>query len=1397
MVLMHRKDIIERYGFDPAEQSSAVPKSGGPTAAVNVVPDEEKIEPPSQETPHAGVGSNLAAGALKGLSSDPIGIYGLAAGLAWWGKEKLKGNSEASFTEGLYKEGGLEQIRGHLEQRRQQLKAEHPDWNEEAVSDGVTRYAATPEFFEFNTGLMTPALRSSLRLAYDINKATGVDKTPFQENFSDDTLQTLGSILTPGGFLKVGAAAQKFVTKAASKITSEAIAQGAGKVAKGVGNVVDWTVVPGTTLAPGQIAGNLAGGVALDEVQRQVMGDPTVLPSGEALGEYFKNAQQVPQGVDATPQAEGPPIPPELQPSPEQQTLLGQQTQQAGMGLGATVAAGAVFGGLGLRHALRGRVAPSLPPIDPNTPSARMEVRRQRETGFNPEVDPNPIHRAIEYVDEKGDLNAPAFQLGRELGVEQELQVELGQFLTPHGQQLTVKNIWEDGILPSGEKMVPLQQRFDVHAAAPPDMQVAVDEALKGLNILSEVGRARQNISTDMTAAHQRVLNNPNDPAAVSQFADLQRRHKMWSGYEEAIRHYEPKKDEEHWQNAINRVMDNPDAIKLLENYKGIVDTINRTLVDGGVISPQEYTRRTREEPYHIALYEYDPKVGQKYDPTKSRNDHTNRTDQPVDTIDPPMATAKQSFDIAARAASNMIGRRHSIQIIRAADPDGKEIKVLPAAQAEGNPWGHKVEFRDENANPMVALLNRKHVADVLNQAPIDDGIALNILNGVRNASQLGMVHAAAGLYQAPVSLFYNIVTGLLGQRSGVSLGYLSRWIRSQGRGPVIGTIADIADFVPDRFLAYGITAIDAAHLRMARSIGAQMATQAIAQDGLFGLMARTLPNGEQVIADFGARLGAYHAASWMAHYQRWGEAGTHPALFDKVPLRDSMAADLKRWSAGTPRGAAASWGGLRPIWNGYTAVLNHVASLHNMTQVAQNVAVREAQLGRSLRLNETRDIVETARISAGDMSAQPGGTVLRGAGKIIPFFRIGLASFRYLIHAMTSRGAWDSGMVIARMGAVAGAMYASSKMMEELGLTNWYYEQLNDFERNGKLRLLKLEHQVNKTMGRPLDLDMQNPDNNFYILNLPQEASLFLGTIMYGLEQAGFINRGSNRGNTSAEKDMIYAALQTFNVGNIPAATIAGPLLFGKKIDLTAGLRGREPIADIKGSKGQLGDMPSGIPSVPAEIIKSLFGFTGQLALSATDAGIQTYKKTHDVVQATARGWEEAKSQWVEKTVPSVPGLWDGARKHYSFTQMSTETSRMMAASKELNDAYSNNFTGAGARRGPNRKRITDPQIKMMLGITHVFFDRGGLPAMQKRLTYLRGQVDNLAASKGEKSYEEVKDGQEKLYRQMRPWHERMAETIQKYERLLERRYGERFRAEGLEPNVDNVVKLVRKYSS
>jgi hypothetical protein len=61
------------------------------------------------------------------------------------------------------------------------------------------------------------------------------------------------------------------------------------------GNVLDWTVVPGTNLAPGQIAGNLAGGMVLDEVQRHVTGDPTLLPSGEALLEYRKDVGQVPQ----------------------------------------------------------------------------------------------------------------------------------------------------------------------------------------------------------------------------------------------------------------------------------------------------------------------------------------------------------------------------------------------------------------------------------------------------------------------------------------------------------------------------------------------------------------------------------------------------------------------------------------------------------------------------------------------------------------------------------------------------------------------------------------------------------------------------------------------------------------------------------------------------------------------------------------------------------------------------------------------------------------------------------------------------------------------------------------------------------------------------------------------
>jgi hypothetical protein len=1046
---------------------------------------------------------------------------------------------------------------------------------------------------------------------------------------------------------------------------------------------------------------------------------------------------------------------------------------------------------------MRGRVAPSVPPVVVGHATAH-DAKRLRDTGLNDPADPDALVRAAEYVDEKMDVSAPAMTLGRQLGVEAEVQAEFGQFLTGHGQQRTLKDVWEDGFLPSGERTTPLKQNFDIFAAATPEEQRIADEGLKALNVLNEVAKGRQRSADELQAAAREVQAKPNDPEAFNRFRDANRVHRMWQTYEPAVRRYEPDRSEAQWQARIDAAMDNPRTLQLLENYKQINETKNWMLLEGGIINRAEFDRRMKEEPYHIALIDQDPKSGGSYDPTIPRTERFGRVDIPVFDIDAPMATARQSIEIATRASSNEIGKRNAIESMSAADPHGRELQVMPVEAAATHKYGFPVHFKDRFGKDMVAKFAKQSVADAFNQTPIDDGIAVGILNSVRNISQLGMVHGAAAVGQAPVSLFYNIVTGFLGQRAGTSIGYISSLMRMHTtKDSAVDKLADLVEVADiTKIPAYAFTAVEAAALKTARSLGAKAATQAKSQDGFFGLIARSVPNGEQVVAKFGADLYDYYTRSWMLHYQRWAESGANPNVFDRNALRSQVQADLKTWAKGTPRGILHSWGGIKPIFNGINAILNHVGSLHNMVHVAQQVSIEEARRGWRLGPNEGRVIAEQARISAGDMAAQPGGTALRVTGKAVPFFRIGLASFRYLTHAMTARGSWDSGLVITRMGAVAGAMYAASQTIGDMGLTNWYYETLNDFERNGKLPVPKIQNWIDRIKtGQWRNLHPDDPANNFYMLNLPQEAALHLGTIMYGLEQAGFVNRGSNRGNTSAEKDMIYAALQTFNVGNVPALSLLGSAM-GSKIDLAAGAKGKETISKIQGSRGQLGDMPSGIPMPVAEAIKSMLGFTGQLAVQSTDAGLQAYKKTHDAVAATSRAWDEASNIWLEKSMPSVPGLWEADKKVYGFTAMSQELSRMRGVAKELEDAFQNNFTAAGAKRGENRKRITDPQIKQMLAVSHVYFERGALPKLQERLTLLRNQVDNEAAAKGTKNYEDVKTSQRRIYKEMRPWYDRMENVVQKYERLLEQRYGDRFRAEDLEPNIDNVVKLVKKYS-
>jgi hypothetical protein len=1405
MVLMHRKDIIEQYGFDPANNSSVVPKSEGPTAPIDVVPDDQKIGEPSSETPTAtNPFSNLAAGPLKSLTAEPMQLYGLASALAYWGWQKAKGNKDAAFMEGRYTDGGVERVKEHLDNYTARLQEEHPDWSPTAITDEVTRYQATPDFFEFNTGEMIPAMRSGLRLAYDINKATGVNKTPEQESMLDSATQLLGSLIVPTGWLKLALVGGKI----------------AGKVGRIAGHVLDFTVVPGVAGAPtaGKVAGNLGVGLGLSEATRQLSGEPALLPLGgpSALAENFKEQGRVP----VEPALDTPFDPQDAQEqagiTPEQKEAFVASATAAGIPTEMIGALGVVAGVAALRHGLRGKYTPNpAPKFNPVGPSERMEARRIRETGLGPEVDPDPTRKAIQYVDEKMDLNAPAYQFGRDLGIEQQLQNALGHYLSPHGQQLTVKSVWEDGVLPvSGERVTPLKSRFDFIASADPQLQEDTKEALKGLSILSEIERARH-LSHEEMLGHARYLKNkPNDPEGLAAYTDAQARYSMWQNYDYAVRRYEPDKTYDHWTNAVNKVISSPEGLKQLENYKEIVTTINAVLREGGLMTDAEFHRRLKEEPYHVALYEYDPKLKQKYDPTLPRGDRVLRFDQKVDHIDSPFATAKNSFEIAARAASNMIGRRDAIEAFAARDLKGQEVQIMFPAMARDIDFGYDVKYKDRDGREWVAKFAKKSVADALNQAPIDDGIHWAIINAVRNVSQHAMVGALAGLYQAPRSLFFNVVTGYLGQRSGTSIGYISRYInaRNLNDNPFLLGAADAVDALDllTRPVAYGVTAAQAAALATAKKLGRAMGAQGIQQDGLFGVIARSIPDGERVVADLGERIYTHYTASWLAHYDRWASAGIHASLTDQHAIRDATIAtrdkfkvfedsvqrDLRQWANGTPRGFAASWGGLKPIYHGYMSMLSTVAELHNMTHVAQNLAIEEARLGRPLSLKESRTIAEQARTSAGDMSAQPGGTLLRKYSKGANFGRIAIASTRYLTHALTSRGPWGSGLVAARMAGVVGAMYMSQKAIEDMGLTDWYYEQLNDFQRTGTLRVPVLGYFASKFLGKQYQPDMENPEKNFYTLQLPGEAMAFLGTMMYGLEQAGFVNRGSNRGNTSAQKDLLLNMLQTLNAGNIPLLSAGAAAVFGKKLDLTAGLRGRDALSPIGGSKGQLGDMPSGIPSVVGEVVKSLLGFTGQAALQALDAGAQDYKKTHDMLHATYRGWDELSGTFKDKTLNSIPGLWDAPAKHYNFSAMSTESSRIINVAKQLNDAYTNNFTGAGAMRGENRAVIKDEEILSMLAVTHAFFDRGGLPKLQKVLTSLRNEVDDIEASKATRSYAEVQTAKENMYKQIKPWYEVQRDLIGDYERLLTQEYGDRFRKEGLEPNIDNAAKLIRKYS-
>jgi hypothetical protein len=1354
MVLMHRKDIIEQYGFDPAENSSVVEKGVGPTAAINVVPDSQSLEAPSQETPSAGIGQNVLAGAIKSVSSDPMMIYGLGGAAYYWAKRRLMGDSEGSFTDGLYNEGGLDKVRQHIQQKSNEFRELNPDWTDGAVREAVQQYTASPDFFRFNTEQMTPAIKNSLRTAAYINEKTGVNKLPTQENFVDDTLQTLGGLLTPTGFLKVAGIGEKLLGRA-------------GRIA---GHVVEATVIPGTpSYRPAVLGANVAGGMVVDEAMRHIQGDPTVLPSGEALQEFFKEQgrrEVEAPSYDYTAATETDP------------TVAPTQPPWAPIAAGVGVAAGA----LGLRGAFRGRINPPVPRSPARSAEEAYAIRRY-QSGINPPTDPNVAAQTVQNLDTMLSREAPLEQVSRQLGgdeLERTVQAEMGQLLSPAGRQLQQVNVMERGILPDGTQVAPGRLFFDYEASLPADVRERAHQTAIASAIIRDMREKRVRAAAEALAA-------PNDPAA-------QRTAQLWQVYDPSVRRYMPDVDE----NELVRRQWVRGQDPQIDQYMDLLAQTNATrndfLLQTGVISQNRHTELSAD-PYHVSLFELTPNTPFNFDPSHRRIDSLGLVDQAVHIPEAPGVGLRASLEAAINDGAKNLGTKNIVEALTAADPTGREIRVLRPGQDPGT-FGATISYRDGGSDVNVQVA-RPGVADAIRVLPIDNGGFFNFLNTARRYSQFGMVHGAAAFAQSPTSLFYNMVSGNLTARSGVSIGYLSRWMRQIA--PNSGSMRRAADIVEamdwlTKPVAYASTFGQATILGAMGSLGQKLARQAVTQDGLFGHIARNVPGGLQALDRAGTAIGNYFASTWLYQYRRWAEGGSHSMLSDPGSIfrtKKQLIRDMRQYQNGTPQGLIPY---MKSVGQGINAILNNVAALHEMTHFSQQLAVEGSRTG-IVSEAVVRRVAEDARRSAGNLAAQPGSKALQKASAAIPFFRIGIQSFRHILHAMTARGPWDTALVVGRMGGLVAAMYASTKMMDELGLTNWYYEDLNDFERTTKLRVMKPQYYLERAATGKVTIP-ENPDEMFYTLALPPETSLFTSPVMFGLEQFGLINRGSNRGNTSPEKDLLYSAAQTFNMGNIPILGAGIAALTGNKIDISAAGRGKPPISPIQGPRAFYGDMPSGIPTWEAEVAKSLFGFTGQLAVQALDAGIQTYNKTNEATTSLARAWEETKGAWVEKTVPSVPGLWDAHKKVYGFTTMSSEIGRLNKVADDLTAAFTNEFTPAGAMRGENRRMINNDDVREMLYVTQKIFNSGAMKKYQELVTNQRNQVNDIGAGKAGANYAQVRDQQEAAIKEMRPYYNEMMDLIQDYNGLLADNYGELLKREGLKPDVESVAKLVRKYS-
>ena len=637
------------------------------------------------------------------------------------------------------------------------------------------------------------------------------------------------------------------------------------------------------------------------------------------------------------------------------------------------------------------------------------------------------------------------------------------------------------------------------------------------------------------------------------------------------------------------RLKADPDIANAVRRMQDLYKQAGELLVEQGLVSRDELTKMRTANPNYSHVRGADPLLARVLD---------NYAGLKGIDVGDPLQSFIEYFEKVHRAVDQNNLRKGVIdQATRwqMANPNAAPIveRVLgPGVKEAAEEVGRKITFV-EGGEVKTAIFSDPAYVKALTDSPQVGGLAMQTLNKIRHFLQSTTTGPAAALVSgavfAPTSAIYSGTVGSISRQAGTSLGLadsLMQKVTTAITGVPIGLRGD------PTWMAQAVYRIGADSL-------AEMS----------GAMARTLrtslDSDGRIVAMFGQQRTAAAADAFAKSYEQSmlarmrqagaGNAGLYASA--DVAFENGQRIGKDYLSQLAIKAADPTMPHVQTAWRAWKSFYDIIGSSANSAYFAQNVG----------KMSDA-DLAMLTRKLGGDPAISGYGSTMQAAGKVVPYFGVGVQGAANMIGAITRPNAQGAAAFAGLVGLTSGAALSYVSYLNSLGP-----EYVADFFGRSP---------EDTASGLPMYIPGQDPRmaakfpiaNEIAPLVVPMVHGL--ATLSGAKEQAfpsPFIEQMNERMGF-ATKEAMMASLRRaipFQPGRDPVTGVATLLMGGSPGSLSRGdvgpIKGTRS-GSLEGTQSRYNSDPSrDLLPLPGRAVEEAAGLLGRFGSTLVDAYVAT----------------------------------------------------------------------------------------------------------------------------------------------------------------------------------------------